>query len=68
MLTRGGADRIGGADPGRASGLTSHPVLGSGGAERGILTAGVQVGIPLGGQIRGVTIATGIAADAPYSV
>ena len=65
MLTRIGADQIGGAGLDRVSGLTSLPASGSGGAERGILTVGVQVGIPLGAQIRGVTSATGIAADAP---
>jgi hypothetical protein len=63
MLMRIGADQIGGAGPDRASGPTSHPALGSGGAERGIRTAGIQVGIPLGAPIRSVTTATGIAAD-----
>jgi len=63
MLTRGGADRIDGADRDRAPGPMPRPALGSGGEERGIPTAGVQVGIPTGARIRGVTIATGIAAD-----
>ena len=63
MLTRGGAVRIGGAEPDHASGPTSLPALGSGGAERGILTAGIQVGMPTGAPIRSVTGAIGTAAD-----
>jgi hypothetical protein len=65
MLTRGGADRIDGADTDRASGSTPLPALDSGGAERGILTPGIQVGIPTGVQTMGVTGAIGTAADAP---
>ena len=65
MLTRIGADPIDGADPDRASGSTPLPALGSGGAERGILTAGIQVGMPTGAETQGVTGATGTAADAP---
>jgi hypothetical protein len=67
MLTRGGAGRIGGADPDRVSGSTPLPALGSGGAERGILTPGIRDGMPTGAQIRGVTGATGIAANAPHA-
>jgi hypothetical protein len=67
MLTRGGAVRIDAAGPDRASGPTSLPALGSGGIERGFRTAGMQVGIPLGAQTRGVTAATGTVADAPRS-
>jgi hypothetical protein len=67
MLTRTGADPIDGADPDRASGSMPRPALGSGGAERGIPTAGIRVGIPAGAPIRGVTTATGTDADAPYS-
>ncbi len=67
MLTRIGADRIDGADPDRASGFTPLPALGSGGAERGILTPGIEVGIPTGAPIRGATGANGTAADAPHS-
>jgi hypothetical protein len=65
MLTRGGADRIDGAAPDRASGPTPPPALGSGGAEHGILTPGIQVGMPTGTPIRSVTGANGTAADAP---
>src|SRR5580704_7865697 len=65
MLTRGGADRIDGAAPDRASGPTPLPALGSGGAEHGILTPGIQVGMPTGTPIRSVTGANGTAADAP---
>jgi hypothetical protein len=65
MLLRGGVDRIDGADPDRVSGSMPRPALGSGGADRGIPTAGVRVGIPAGAQIHGVTSATGTAADAP---
>ena len=67
MLTRGGVDRIGGADPDRASGSISRPALGSGGAEHGIPTAGIVAGMQTGAKIRSVTGATGIAADAPHS-
>src|SRR5512146_1634640 len=67
MLTRGGADRIGGADPGRASVSTWRPALGSGGVGRGILTAGIAVGIPAGVRIHGVTGAIGTAVEAPQS-
>ena len=67
MLTRIGAARIGGAAPDRASEPTSLPVRDSGGAERGILTAGTRDGIPTGTQIPGVTGANGIAANAPHA-
>jgi hypothetical protein len=65
MLTRGGAGRIGGADPDRVPASTWRPALGSGGAGHGILTAGVRAGTPLGAQIHGVTGAIGTAAEAP---
>jgi hypothetical protein len=65
MLTRGGAGRIGGADPGRVPASTWRPALGSGGAGHGILTAGVPAGIPLGNQIHDVTGAIGTVAKAP---
>jgi hypothetical protein len=66
MLTRTGADPIDGADPDRASGSMPRPALGSGGAERGIPTAGIRVGIPAGAQIRSATTATGTDADAAW--
>jgi hypothetical protein len=68
MLSRIGADPIGGADPDRASGFMPRLALGSGGVERGIRTAGIRVGIPVGAQIRGVTTATGTDVDAPLRV
>ena len=64
MLTRIGADRIGGADRDRASGSMPRPALGSGGAERGIPTPGIVAGMETGAEIRSVTGATDIAADA----
>jgi len=64
MLTHGGVVPIGGAVPSRASEPTLLLVLGSGGAERGIHTGGIQVGILTGTLTRTATTATGTAADA----
>jgi len=63
MLMHGGADRIDGADPGHVPVPTSLLALDFGGVGRGIPTAGVPVGIPLGAQITGVTGAIGTAAE-----
>jgi|SRR5579862_1315341 len=68
MHTPGGADRIGGADPSRASVPMWRPGLGSGGVRRGILTAGIAAGIHAGARIRDVTGAIGIAAEALQNV
>jgi hypothetical protein len=62
MLTRGGAARIGGVAPDRASEPTSLLALDSGGAERGILTAGTPDGMPAGTQTPGVIGANGTVA------
>jgi hypothetical protein len=64
MLTRGGVGRIGGAVPDRALGPTSLPALGSGGAERGILTPGIRDGMPTGVPTLGVIGAIGTNANA----
>lgn len=63
MHTRGGAGRIDGAAPDRASGFMPLPVLGSGGVELGILTPGIRDGILAGVQTQDATGATGIAAS-----